>query len=89
MRYRLMGRSGLRVSEVGLGAMTFSDRGLSWGATPDQARAIFAVFAEAGGTFVDTANVYGDARGGDEGASERVLGDLLTADREHFVLIEE
>jgi aryl-alcohol dehydrogenase-like predicted oxidoreductase len=86
MRYRLLGRSGLRVSEVGLGAMTFSDRGLSWGAAPDEARATFEAFARAGGTYVDTANIYGDEVGGDEGSSERVLADVLAADREHFVL---
>jgi aryl-alcohol dehydrogenase-like predicted oxidoreductase len=86
MRYRLMGRSGLRVSEVGLGAMTFSDRGLTWGASPEQSRAIFDAFAEAGGTYVDTANIYGDDVDGEQGASERVLADLLARDREHFVL---
>jgi aryl-alcohol dehydrogenase-like predicted oxidoreductase len=86
MRYKLLGRSGLRVSEVALGAMTFSDRGMSWGATPEDARAMFDLFAEAGGTFIDTANIYGDDLGGKEGASERVLSDLLAADREHFVV---
>ncbi|HEX2285859.1 MAG TPA: aldo/keto reductase, partial [Mycobacterium sp.] len=40
----------------------------------------------AGGTFIDTANIYGDDLGGQEGASERVLSDLLAADREHFVV---
>jgi aryl-alcohol dehydrogenase-like predicted oxidoreductase len=86
MRYRLLGRSGLRVSEVGLGAMTFSDRGLTWGASPEESRAIFDAFAQAGGTYVDTANIYGDDMDGEEGASERVLADLIAADREHFVL---
>jgi len=81
-----MGRSGLRVSELALGAMTFSDRGLSWGATPEDARTMFDMFAEAGGTFVDAANIYGDDVGGQEGAAERVLSDLLAADREHFVV---
>jgi aryl-alcohol dehydrogenase-like predicted oxidoreductase len=86
MRYRLLGRSGLRVSEVGLGAMTFSDRGLSWGASPEESRAIFSAFADAGGTFVDTANIYGDVIDGQDHASERVLADLIAADREHFVV---
>jgi aryl-alcohol dehydrogenase-like predicted oxidoreductase len=86
MRYRLLGRSGLRVSEVALGAMTFSDRGLSWGASPEDSRAIFNSFAEAGGTFVDTANIYGDLMDAEDHASERVLADLVAADREHFVL---
>jgi aryl-alcohol dehydrogenase-like predicted oxidoreductase len=86
MRYRLLGRSGLRVSEVALGAMTFSDRGLSWGASPEASRAIFDSFAEAGGTLVDTANIYGDVMDAEDHASERVLADLIAADREHFVV---
>lgn len=86
MRYRLLGRSGLRVSEVALGAMTFSDRGLTWGADAGASREIFEAFAEAGGTFVDTANIYGDNPGGEQHSSERVLGDLLAADRDHFVV---
>jgi aryl-alcohol dehydrogenase-like predicted oxidoreductase len=85
MRYRLLGRSGLRVSEVALGAMTFSDRGLTWGASPEESRAIFTAFAEAGGTFVDTANIYGDNMDAEDHASERVLADLIATDREHFV----
>jgi aryl-alcohol dehydrogenase-like predicted oxidoreductase len=86
MRYRLLGRSGLRVSEIALGTMTFSDRGLSWGASPEDSRAIFTAFAEAGGTFVDTANIYGDLVDAEDHASERVLADLIAADREHFVV---
>jgi aryl-alcohol dehydrogenase-like predicted oxidoreductase len=86
MRYRLLGRSGLRVSALALGAMTFSDRGLTWGAAPEESRAIFDAFANAGGTFVDTANIYGDVIGAEDHASERVLADLISADREHFVL---
>jgi aryl-alcohol dehydrogenase-like predicted oxidoreductase len=74
------------VSEVALGAMTFSDRGLTWGASIEDARAIFETFADAGGTFVDTANIYGDNPGGEQHSSERVLGDLLAADRDHFVV---
>jgi aryl-alcohol dehydrogenase-like predicted oxidoreductase len=63
---RRLGRSGLRVSRVGLGTMT-------WGRDTDQheARDQLEAFAEAGGTLVDTAASYGD------GQAERVLGDLL------------
>jgi len=86
MRYRLLGRSGLRVSEVALGTMTFSDRGLTWGAPPEDCRAMFSAFADAGGNFVDTANIYGDGIDGEDHASERVLADLIAADREHFVV---
>jgi aryl-alcohol dehydrogenase-like predicted oxidoreductase len=66
--------------------MTFSDRGLTWGASIEDSRAIFETFAEAGGTLVDTANIYGDNPGGEQHSSERVLADLLAPDREHFVL---
>jgi aryl-alcohol dehydrogenase-like predicted oxidoreductase len=86
MRYRLLGRTGLRVSEVGLGTMTFSDRGLSWGAAPEECAAIFDAFATAGGTYIDTANIYGDGMNGEDGAAERVLADLIARDREHFVV---
>lgn len=55
MRYVLFGRSGLRVSELCLGAMTFGpDWG--WGADQDECRRMFEAFAEAGGNFIDTAN---------------------------------
>ena len=79
MRYKLHGRSGLRVSELCLGAMTFgSDWG--WGGDDDQSRAMFDAFAEAGGTFIDTAHVY------TEGASERLVGEFIQSDRDHFVV---
>ncbi len=79
MRYRLHGKSGLRVSELCLGAMTFgSDWG--WGGDDAASRAMFDAFAEAGGNFIDTAHVY------TEGASERLVGDCVRADRDHFVV---
>ena len=77
MRYRLLGASGLRVSELGLGTMTFTDD-LSWGATRQQSWKIFDAFAEAGGNLIDTSNSYG--------ASESCLGDLVKADRDRFVI---
>jgi aryl-alcohol dehydrogenase-like predicted oxidoreductase len=81
MRYRLLGRSGLRVSEVCLGAMTFGG-GTSTAAGSDDAesRAIFDAFAEAGGNFVDTACSYSHGR------SEELLGDFLARDRDEFVV---
>ena len=79
MRYKLLGRSGLRVSEVALGTMTFgTDWG--WGADKDESRAIFDAYAEAGGNFIDTANRYTN------GTSEHFVGDFVGADREHFVV---
>ena len=79
MRYKLFGNSGLRVSELCLGAMTFG-QDWGWGASKDQARAIFDTFAAAGGNFIDTANVYTN------GTSESFLRDLIAADRDHFVV---
>jgi aryl-alcohol dehydrogenase-like predicted oxidoreductase len=79
MRYTLLGNSGLRVSEVALGTMTFgTDWG--WGASQSEAAKQFELFAEAGGTLVDTANKYTN------GTAESILGELLAADRDHFVV---
>ena len=79
MRYQLLGHSGLRVSELCLGAMTFGDD-WGWGAAKDESRRIFDAFVEAGGNFIDTSNNYTN------GTSEKFVGDFITADREHFVL---
>lgn len=79
MDYRLLGRSGLRVSELCLGTMTFGKE-WGWGADEAESRAMFDAFAEAGGNFIDTANRY------TEGTSERIVGDLIAKDRDHFVL---
>jgi aryl-alcohol dehydrogenase-like predicted oxidoreductase len=79
MRYRLLGRSGLRVSELALGTMTFGED-WGWGASKEESRKIFERFAEAGGNFIDTANNYTD------GTSERFVGEFVAADRDHFVL---
>ena len=63
MRYRLLGRSGLKVAELCLGTMTFGEtRG--WGADREAAKGILDAYAAAGGNFIDTANRYA------EGASE-------------------
>jgi len=79
MHYQLLGRSGLRVSELCLGTMTFGDD-WGWGAPKDESKRIFDMFAEAGGNFIDTANNYTN------GTSERFLGEFIRADRDHFVL---
>lgn len=57
MQYRLLGNSGLRVSEAALGAMTFGDD-WGFGAAKEEARKIYDVFRESGGNFIDTANMY-------------------------------
>ena len=79
MRYRLLGRSGLRVSELALGTMTFGPE-WGWGANAEESRRMFDAFAEAGGNFLDTANRY------TEGTSERIVGDCVAADRDHWVV---
>jgi aryl-alcohol dehydrogenase-like predicted oxidoreductase len=79
MRYGLFGASGLRVSELFLGAMTFGEQG-GVGAPPEECARILNAYAEAGGNVIDTAINY---RGG---ASEEILGELLRGRRDQFVL---
>jgi aryl-alcohol dehydrogenase-like predicted oxidoreductase len=80
MRYKLLGRTGLRVSELCLGAMIFGDSRGGWGTTKDEAARIVERYAQAGGNLVDTANYYA------RGQSERIVGELLKAERERWVL---
>ncbi|HZD34699.1 MAG TPA: aldo/keto reductase [Nitrososphaeraceae archaeon] len=81
MRYKLLGRTGLRVSELCLGAMTFGEdwRGLLRGAPKEESRKIFDAFMDAGGNFIDTANVY------QHGTSEKYLGDFIESYRRSHI----
>ena len=79
MRYKLFGRTGLRVSELALGTMTFGEE-WGWGASQEVSKEIFDAYANAGGNFIDTANRY------TEGSSERFVGEFVAADRDHFVV---
>jgi aryl-alcohol dehydrogenase-like predicted oxidoreductase len=79
MRYRLLGKSGLRVSELCLGTMTFGED-WGWGASKEVSRQIFDAFAEAGGNFVDTASNYTN------GSSERFVGEFIASQRDYFVV---
>ena len=79
MRYKLLGKSGLRVSELCLGTMTFGED-WGWGASPEESRKVYDTFLEAGGNFIDTANVYTN------GTSERLLGEFMHGQRERIVL---
>ena len=79
MQFKLLGHSGLRVSELCLGAMTFGEE---WGAGSgrEESRKVFDAFLDAGGNFIDTAVNY------TEGTSETFLGDFMGAQRENLVL---
>jgi aryl-alcohol dehydrogenase-like predicted oxidoreductase len=79
VRYTVLGRSGLRVSEICLGTMTFGTEN-GWGADKSESQAIFDAFAEAGGNFVDTADVY------TAGTSERWVGEFVASERGRFVV---
>jgi len=79
MEYRLLGNSGLRVSELALGAMTFGTE-TGFGVAKEESRKVYEKFREAGGNFIDTANVYA------KGTSETFLGEFMGADRERIVL---
>ena len=79
MNYKLLGKSGLRVSELCLGTMTFGTE-WGWGADQHESKKIFDAYANAGGNFLDTANRY------TEGSSERFLADFIASNRDHFVL---
>jgi aryl-alcohol dehydrogenase-like predicted oxidoreductase len=77
--YRLLGRSGLRVSPLALGTMTFGpDWG--WGADEPDARRIFDAYIDRGGNFVDTASNY------TAGTSERYVGDFAKGRRDRLVI---
>lgn len=79
MRLRLLGHSGLRVSELCLGTMTFGED-WGWGADKAASRAIFEHFTEAGGNFIDTSNNYTN------GTSETFVGEFIHAARDRYVV---
>jgi aryl-alcohol dehydrogenase-like predicted oxidoreductase len=79
MKYRLLGNSGLRVSEASLGTMTFGND-WGWGSAKEEAQQIYNGYREAGGNFIDTANLYTN------GTSEQFLGEFLRGHRESMVL---
>jgi aryl-alcohol dehydrogenase-like predicted oxidoreductase len=79
VQYRLLGHSGLRVSELALGAMTFGTE-TGFGVEKDESRKVYDTFRESGGNFIDTANVYA------RGTSETFLGEFMAGDRERIVL---
>lgn len=79
MRYKLLGKSGLRVSELALGTMTFGED-WGFGASKEESQKIFNAFTEAGGNFIDTAVNYTN------GTSEAYLGEFIQSEREQYVV---
>ncbi|MFA6542407.1 MAG: aldo/keto reductase [Bacteroidota bacterium] len=79
MNYKLLGKSGLRVSELCLGTMTFGEE-WGWGASAEECRKMYDAYRSAGGNFIDTANRY------TEGTSEKIVGELIAQERESIVL---
>ncbi len=79
MRYKLLGRSGLRVAEVCLGTMTFGED-WGWGASKEDCRQMVELYCEAGGNFIDTANYY------TEGTAERLVGEFIAGERDRWVV---
>src|SRR5258705_10750149 len=79
MKYRLLGNSGLRVSEAALGTMTFGDE-RGWGSPKTEAQKIYETYREAGGNFIDTANFYTG------GTSEKFVGEFIKSHRDSVVL---
>jgi aryl-alcohol dehydrogenase-like predicted oxidoreductase len=79
MQYKSFGQTGVQVAQIALGAANFGTR---WGhgAEPAESEAIFNAYADVGGNFIDTADVY------QFGQSEETLGHLLTGRRNDFFL---
>ncbi|HYQ28640.1 MAG TPA: aldo/keto reductase, partial [Polyangiaceae bacterium] len=79
MNYKIFGRTGLRVSELCLGTMTFGEA-WAFGAPSAEVKRMFASYVEAGGNFFDTACNY------QGGAAESQLGELMGNERERYVV---
>jgi aryl-alcohol dehydrogenase-like predicted oxidoreductase len=79
MKHRLLGKSGLRISEASLGTMTFGDE-WGWGSPKAESQKVYEAYREAGGNFIDTANFYTG------GTSEKFLGEFMQGHRDSVVL---
>src|ERR1700728_333004 len=79
MKHRLLGKSGLRISEASLGTMTFGDE-WGWGSPKAESQKVYEAYREAGGNFIDTANFY------TVGTSEKFLGEFMQGHRDSIVL---
>jgi len=79
MNYQLLGKSGLRVSELCLGTMTFGEE-WGWGSNRDESQAVFDAYVNTGGNFLDTADGYTN------GTSEKLVGEFIRGQRDQFVI---
>src|SRR6202522_2151178 len=79
MKHRLLGKSGLRISEASLDTMTFGDE-WGWGSPKAESQKVYEAYREAGGNFIDTANFYTG------GTSEKFLGEFMQGHRDSVVL---
>jgi len=79
MKYKLLGRSGLKVSELCLGTMGFGTEN-GWGADKETSKQIFDDYVNAGGNFLDTANFY------TKGTSEKFLGEFIAPARNNYIV---
>lgn len=79
MKYKLLGASGLRVSEIALGTLNFGES-KAWGVAEADALAILGAFVERGGTLIDTAPNYAG------GAAERIVGAFAQRGRERVLI---
>ncbi|HTT01033.1 MAG TPA: aldo/keto reductase [Steroidobacteraceae bacterium] len=79
MRYKILGNTGLRVSEVALGSGTLGT-GWGWGADRTESKRLFELFAQAGGNFIDSAGGY------QNGLAEQFIGEFIRAERASFVV---
>ncbi len=79
MKYKLIGKSGMRVSEICLGTMGFGE---AWanGANKEESKKVYDSFLDGGGNFIDTANRY------TEGSSEKFLGEFIHSERNNLVI---
>lgn len=79
MKYKILGNTGIKVSELCLGTMTF---GTDWnfGADKKVSKQVFDIFTEAGGNFFDTANIY------TKGSAETLLGEFIQSERDNLVV---
>src|ERR1035437_3520477 len=80
MKYRLLGRSGLRVSELALGCSTFGSNWGPIGSDRAESRRVLDTFRAGGGNFLDTSNKY------QEGQSEEFVGEFIQGNRDYWVI---